>query len=582
MFFQTLRSSFTSRLSKQMGLWVFTGILGVEALIFLPSAERRKEEQLDRIAMTAKATVNTLAITAPNTATFVDRLPAVQQDSPVLGATLYKRDGKITNQVGQQTSFDFAQAQATQGKLHYRSPWIYEIAIPVKLNDCNGYAVLLYDASLVQQDLFSFAFRILGLVLVISVTVTLLMMWIVNTQLIYPILLLQSDMGRSGRAIAQGEAITEFKSQRYQVKNELLQAMQSFYQTHAQIVAAMAERDQSELTLKHTAEQLQLTLSTLQQTQAQLVHTEKMSSLGQLGAGFAHEINNPINFIDGNLEHINQYGQDLLTLVRHYQQEVSSPSVTLQKQIKELDLEFIKQDMPSLVSSMRVGSQRIRDLVMHFRNFVRLDESEQKKVDLHEGLESTVILLQSRLKATTHRPEIQVERQYAQSAEVLCHPKQLNQVFMNLITNAIEAIDQKMAQGMAQGKAQGMAQLTPIASPTIKLVTQADETHVIVQIADNGIGIAPSIATKVFDPFFTTKDVGQGMGLGLTNSYHIIQQLHEGSLDFAPGAEQGTIFTIRLPKSEPLAHSLADPDHSPSPTHIDSPNHRTGESAGIC
>jgi hypothetical protein len=135
MFFQTLRSSFTSRLSKQMGLWVFTGILGVEALIFLPSAERRKEEQLDRIAMTAKATVNTLAITAPNTATFVDRLPAVQQDSPVLGATLYKRDGKITNQVGQQTTFDFAQAQATQGKLHYRSPWIYEIAIPVKLND---------------------------------------------------------------------------------------------------------------------------------------------------------------------------------------------------------------------------------------------------------------------------------------------------------------------------------------------------------------------------------------------------------------------------------------------------------------
>jgi two-component system, NtrC family, sensor kinase len=400
----------------------------------------------------------------------------------------------------------------------------------------------------VQQDLFSFAFRILGLVLVISVTVTLLMMWIVNTQLIYPILLLQSDMGRSGRAIAQGEAMTEFKSQRYQVKNELLQAMQSFYQTHAQIVAAMAERDQSELTLKHTAEQLQLTLSTLQQTQAQLVHTEKMSSLGQLGAGFAHEINNPINFIDGNLEHINQYGQDLLTLVRHYQQEVSSPSVTLQKQIKELDLEFIKQDMPSLVSSMRVGSQRIRDLVMHFRNFVRLDESEQKKVDLHEGLESTVILLQSRLKATTHRPEIQVERQYAQSAEVLCHPKQLNQVFMNLITNAIEAID--------QGAAQEMAQLAPIASPTIKLLTQEDQTHVMIQIADNGIGIAPSIATKVFDPFFTTKDVGQGMGLGLTNSYHIIQQLHEGSLDFAPGAEQGTIFTIRLPKSEPLGDSL--------------------------
>jgi two-component system, NtrC family, sensor kinase len=537
---RTVRSILTSRLSRQLGLWVFVGILGVEAIIFLPSAYRRKYEQLDMISMTAQATINTLAIADPETAVFVDRLPKLKQNAPLLGAGLYSTDGKLINQFGSGTTFSFAQAQAQTTQLRYQSPWCYEIAIPVTLKDGPHYLLLAYDATLVAQDLAAFSLRILGLILLISISVTMMMMWIISRRLINPILQLRSDMYRSGEAIAAGQSVETFDSQQYQTQNELSEVIQAFHQTHRQIVAAIGERDRSEANLQQTADQLQVTLQNLQQTQAQLIHTEKMSSLGQLGAGFAHEINNPINFIDANLKHIHNYGQDLLTVIAQYQQEFPQPSVALQANIEDIDLDFIQQDMPSLVKSMQSGSTRIRDLVVSFRNFVRLDEADQKAVDLHEGLDSALLLLQSRLAATSTRPEILVQKHYGPLSPVQCHPKQLNQVFMNLITNAIEAIDKQTID-------QRTATDTP---PTIDITTAIEATAVVIQLTDNGIGIDPEIQSKIFDPFFTTKDVGQGMGLGLTNSYRIITEIHQGQLEFDPAFTPGTMFTIRLPQQD--------------------------------
>ena len=227
------------------------------------------------------------------------------------------------------------------------------------------YLVLIYDATLVYDDLVSYSIRVLGLVLLISISVTILMIWIINRKLIYPILILQSDLQKSGEAIASGQTIEEFESQGYVSNNELLEVMQAFHRTHYQIVSA----------------------------QAQLIHTEKMSSLGQLGAGFAHEINNPINFIDANLKHLKTYGQDLLGIIEQYEQEVSKPSIELQEKLEDADLNFIKQDMQNLIASMQSGATRIRDLVVSFRSFVRLDEADQKAVNIHDGLESTLVSL---------------------------------------------------------------------------------------------------------------------------------------------------------------------------------------------
>ena len=285
--------------------------------------------------------------------------------------------------------------------------------------------------------------------------------------------------------------------------------MQAFHRTHYQIVSA----------------------------QAQLIHTEKMSSLGQLGAGFAHEINNPINFIDANLKHLKTYGQDLLGIIEQYEQEVSKPSIELQEKLEDADLNFIKQDMQNLIASMQSGATRIRDLVVSFRSFVRLDEADQKAVNIHDGLESTLVLLQSQLNETQYRPAITIQNDYTELPLVFCYPKQLNQVFIYLITNAIEAIDRL-------SKSHGLEQ------PHIIVRTTKADRQIVIEISDNGIGIETEIQSKIFNPFFTTKDVGQGMGLGLTNSYRIVNEIHQGHLKFNSQVKQGTTFRIEIPTAE--------------------------------
>ncbi|QLE57447.1 ATP-binding protein [Nostoc sp. TCL26-01] len=290
------------------------------------------------------------------------------------------------------------------------------------------------------------------------------------------------------------------------------------------------ELKQAHQTLEQRVEErtkeLQKTLQELQEMQGQLIQSEKMSSLGQMVAGIAHEINNPVNFIYGNIECADNYIQDLLHLVNLYQQEYPDPHCIITETVAEIDLEFISKDLLNLLSSMKMGSERIREIVLSLRNFSRLDEADIKEVDIHEGIDNTLLILNHRIKLG-----IDVIKEYGQLPLVECYPAQLNQVFMNIINNAIDAL---------------LDDNNKISKTILISTSLLDNTCIQVKIKDNGYGIPPEIKKKLFDPFFTTKPVGKGTGLGLSICYRIIEK-HQGKIEVISQLNEGTEFVIILP-----------------------------------
>jgi len=302
------------------------------------------------------------------------------------------------------------------------------------------------------------------------------------------------------------------------------------------------ELEQARQTLEQRVEErtqeLQQTLEELKQTQSQLIQSEKMSSLGQLVAGIAHEINNPVNFIYGNIEYTKSYTKDLLDLVNLYQQNYPNPTSAIQDKIEAIDLEFIIEDLSKILSSMKMGTERIRQIVLSLRNFSRLDEADMKPVDIHEGIENTLLILNNRLKR-----DIEVIRKYGDLPLVECYPAQLNQVFMNIIANAIDALEESLVIGQ-KSLVKEAGQMT---KPQIIIQTEmVDYNYVRVGISDNGPGIPPEIKNKLFDPFFTTKPMGKGTGLGLSISYQIIEK-HRGKIEVISELGEGTELAIALP-----------------------------------
>lgn len=279
--------------------------------------------------------------------------------------------------------------------------------------------------------------------------------------------------------------------------------------------------------------------NTLRQAQLKMMHGEKMSSLGKMVAGIAHEINNPISFIDGNLSHAREYIEDLLNLITLYQQTYPCPAPDIQTALNDVDIDFIQQDFTKLATSMQVGANRIRRIVNSLRNFSRLDESGAKVVDLHEGLNSTLALLEHRLQLT--EPPIRVIHNHGVPAPIVCYPGPLNQVFMNILTNAIDVLSDSL--------------VTP--NPCIEIfTTQLAPYQATIRIRDNGPGMSDQVKAQIFDPFFTTKPVGQGTGMGLAISYQIITQQHQGELLVKSAPGQGTEFEIRIPKIRYLSAAL--------------------------
>ncbi|PPT05422.1 Serine/threonine protein kinase PrkC regulator of stationary phase [Geitlerinema sp. FC II] len=288
---------------------------------------------------------------------------------------------------------------------------------------------------------------------------------------------------------------------------------------------AMDALDRTQKLLQEKNQDLQNALDRLQTTQAQLIQTEKMSSLGQLVGGVAHEINNPVNFIYGNVIHTKEYVEDILQLLSLYQQEFPDGTANLRIAIEEIELEYLFEDLPKALDSIQHGAERIRQIVESLRNFSRLDESASKTADLHEGIESTLVLLDRRLKN-----RIRLLKKYGALPKIECYPSELNQVWMSLLGNAIDAVLE-----------------ADVEEPTIVVATgRPDKETVWVAIADNGCGMSAEVREKVFDPFFTTKPVGKGTGLGLSICYRIVEK-HRGAIELQSRPGEGTRVTVTLP-----------------------------------
>ncbi|MDZ8051226.1 MAG: ATP-binding protein [Aulosira sp. ZfuVER01] len=306
----------------------------------------------------------------------------------------------------------------------------------------------------------------------------------------------------------------------------------------------ICELEESQIALRNRGDELEKALKNLKTLQMKLVESEKMSALGVMVAGIAHEINNPVNFIYGNLNYAQTYFQDLLRLIELYQEYYPEPALAIKQEIEAIELNFLKQDSEKVFRSMTVGAERISEIVKSLRTFSRLDEAEFKAVDIHEGIDSTLVILNNRFKlAAKNFQEIRVIKNYGKLPLIKCYAGHINQVFMNIIDNAIDALADLFLSEIKTDTEQPITK-----QPQIQINTSIINNNWIeIRIADNGLGMNEQVRTKLFDPFFTTKTVGKGTGLGLSISYQIINELHGGKLDCYSEPGAGAEFVIQIP-----------------------------------
>lgn len=369
----------------------------------------------------------------------------------------------------------------------------------------------------------------------------------INSGLLLP---LKTKTGQLGAIVCSHYYLRVWSDQEV----ELLQAVVDQLAIAIEHAELFAKTRATALAAQTQARQLEFALQDLQQTESCLLQSVKMASLGQMVAGIAHEINNPVNFITGNLSHANTYIQDLLKLINYYQIYYPNPHPILQEYIEEIDVEFLQQDLPKILTSMQMGADRIHEIVLSLRNFSRVDESKMKPVDLHEGLDNTLLILHNRLKPNGNKPGIMIIKEYGNLPLIDCYSGQINQVFMNIISNAIDALENQnettktitISTSVSQENLEKDYHQNPSTYQDSEL-----PNSVQIRIRDNGIGMTPTVIEHLFDPFFTTKPVGKGTGLGLSISHQIIVEKHGGILKCSSEPGKGTEFWIQIPVTPP-------------------------------
>ena len=399
------------------------------------------------------------------------------------------------------------------------------------LSGTDWYLATIYPNKIIAQQAMVYTLPIVSLTALTLILEIFYIYFILRHQLVNPLQQLVS----ATRKVADNHFNLDLNITRRDEIGELSRSVTQMADALEQSFAALEHQNETlESQVTDRTADLTQALEELQLTQTQLIQSEKMSGLGQMVAGIAHEINNPVSFIHGNLNPTGTYITDLLQHLHLYQTRASTDEIQIHAE--DIDLEFLMDDLPKILSSMKIGTERIREIVLSLRNFSRLDESDRKTVDIHEGIESTLLILNHRLKrntSTTH-DTIQIHKNYTTHRSIACFPSQLNQVIMNLLSNSIDALDTHTS-------------LQP--QPTITITTDANisQNYLQIRIQDNGSGIPKEVQSRMFDPFFTTKAIGKGTGLGLSISYQIITLKHRGTLVCHSSPEHGTTFTITLP-----------------------------------
>jgi two-component system NtrC family sensor kinase len=412
-----------------------------------------------------------------------------------------------------------------------------------------GLAIAIIDLRQMQQEVGK-TFLTSTITMLVGIAIILLLIWwLIRKQLLAPLDSLNEAvlLSKETATFSMPEKISakeiQFLANTFQSVFTQLEAYEKLKAEIIQRLKVEAVLRESEARERSKSEQLEKTLLELQRTQTQLVQNEKMSSLGQLVAGVAHEINNPVNFIYGNIQYLEGYIQDLIKLIHLYQNQQPNGDKAVDLLLEDIDLDYIEHDLPKLLNSMKIGSQRIREIVLSLRTFSRMDEAEFKAVDIHEGMESTLLILQHRLKEQPNRPAIKVIKDYGQLPLLECYAGQLNQVFMNILANAIDAVEERMTKEPFE--------------PTITIHTSLiDSNYVKIAIADNGVGIPEAVQKQIFNPFFTTKPIGKGTGMGMSISYQIITDRHGGELDCISTHGKGTEFVIKIPIRQSYTQGL--------------------------
>ena len=544
--------NFNTQLSKKITLWIFCSLLIIETIIFIPSYLNRQKlilTDLQRISQTAVkvAFSETASINSDIANKFLTNL---QQESIISGGKIYQEDGKVLAAIGDNPNINFQiLKQEKTSQPPTSSQGGYDTAIYFAQNEQPLWIVLRYDGIPIQNELSAYTVRIIGLVILISIVITLASMVVVSRICVRPVLYLRDDLLTAAKAVRQDNPYSNFYSIKMRRKDELgevITAFESMYKQIWQEIHQHKQAHQAELEERQRSEELSQTLEKSRRTQALLVQKETVTFIDQIYAGVVHEINNPINILYANIKHIEDYFKNLLELIHLYKNEFADLPPYIKEFEEDIDLNFYSKDIEKINLSFKNSLQRIMKLMLALKVFSGFEESQTKTIDINETIDNILVLLSYRLGKNSKRPKIKVVKNYKDIPHFECYPDLLNQVFMNLLTYGIDMLDDVPSK-------EDLAKVNMNPDnwdwyPQISIETSFKYSKFVqINIKNNGSCLSKFPQIKQFEEFCNHQSITEEMDIGLISSYQIISERHGGSLKIIANPNEHFIFDIELP-----------------------------------